>query len=110
MPGVQGPLREFETNFAQYGASPVSVVFEAGGFLHSLQYQGEIKSNANRVGRTDEINKFVLDGQTYFSYSGYLNQRKSSGTTTAIVLGSMGGFVALLGLFALFKGGKAKSK
>lgn len=45
-----------------------------------------------------------------FSYSDYLDQRKDGGTTTAIVLGSMGGFVALLGFFTIFKGAKAKAK
>ena len=57
-----------------------------------------------------QIQELIIDGNTYFSYSDYLNQKKDSGTTTAIVLGSMGGFVALLGFFTLFKGAKAEAK
>ncbi len=57
-----------------------------------------------------QIQELIIDGNAYFFYSNYLDQRNDSGTTTAIVLGSMGGFVALLGFFTLLKGAKAKAK
>lgn len=125
VPGVQLPLREFEANtpdtairrFPPSSKRAASSAFGEGALAgdFDLMVGGEKNlsdMDYNYLGtvKCAQIQELIIDENTYFSYSDYLDQKKDSGTATAIVLGSMGGFVALLGFSALFKGAKAKAK
>ena len=125
VPGVQLPLREFEANtpntairrFPSSSKPAASSAFGEGALAgdFALKVGGgknlsDMDYNYPGTVKCAQIQELIIDGNTYFSYSDYLDQKKDSGTTTAIVLGSMGGFVALLGFFTLFKGAKAKAK
>ena len=125
VPGVQLALREFEANtpntairrFPSSSKPAASSAFGEGALAEDFDLKvgggknlSDMDYNYPGTVKCAQIQELIIDGNTYFSYSDYLDQKKDSGTTTAIVLGSMGGFVALLGFFTLFKGAKAKAK
>ncbi len=62
VPGIQVPVNDFELNFRPKGNRPISIVFEAGGFLHNLVYS-PVKTNTRINKDRVESGDFVLDNQ-----------------------------------------------